>query len=85
MKLELVEQLQLVHPFVKGFEQLHYVIGEPELNAVTYGDISETVAKRTASDVEGVEGGKAVYSTTFYIGLQVEPKPGPGYWLSGKC
>jgi poly(A) polymerase len=76
MKLELVESLQLVHPFIPGFDQLHYVIGEVELNAVTAGDISEIVTKRTAQDVENVEGGKAIYSTTFYIGLRVEPKPG---------
>ena len=76
MKLELVDSLQLVHPFVKGFEQQHYVIGEAELNAVSAGEISEAVAKRTAQDIEGVEGGKLIYSTTFYIGLRVEPKPG---------
>jgi poly(A) polymerase len=76
MKLELVELLQAVHPFVKGFDQLHYVIGEAELNAVTAGDVSEAVSKRSAQDIENVEGGKAIYSTTFYIGIQVEPKPG---------
>lgn len=75
MKLELVESLQLVHPFIKGFDQRHYVIGEAELNAVSAGEISEAVAKRTAQDIEGVEGGKLIYSTTFYIGLRVEPKP----------
>lgn len=76
MKLELVEALQLVHPFIKGFDQLHHVIGEAELTAVTAGEISETVTKRTAQDIEDVEGGKAIHSTTFFIGLQVEPKPG---------
>ena len=81
MKLELVEQLQLVHPFIKGFEQLHYVIGEAELNAVTYGDVSEAVAKRSAQDIENVEGGRAIYSTRFYIGLCVEPKPSAGIVL----
>jgi len=75
MKLELVDALQLVHPFVKGFDQVNYVIGEVELNAVTAGDVSETVAKRCAQDIENIEGSKAVHSTTFFIGLQVEPKP----------
>jgi len=75
MKLELVESLQLVHPFIKGFDQQHYVIGEAELNAVSAGEISEAVSKRTAQDIENVEGGKLIYSTTFYIGLRVEPKP----------
>jgi poly(A) polymerase len=79
MKLEFVDSLQLAHPFIKGFDQVHYAIGEPELNAVAAGDISEAVSKRKAEDIEGIEGARPVYSTTFYIGLQVEPKPGHNF------
>jgi hypothetical protein len=76
MKLEFVEALQVAHPFVKGFDQTYYVIGEAELNAIAGGETSDVVSKRTAADIEGVEDGRAVFTTTFYIGLQVEPKPG---------
>ena len=70
MKLEFVDTLQLAHPFTKGFEQVHYVIGEAELNAVSSGDISDTFSKRTAKDIEGVEGGRAVHTSTFATTLQ---------------
>ena len=76
MKLEFVDSLQLAHPFVKGFDHTFYIIGEAELNAVSAGDVSETVMKRSAKDIEDAESGRTIYSTTFYIGLQVEPKPG---------
>lgn len=74
MKLEFVESLALAHPFIKGFEQISYCINEEEVRSVAQGDISEAVAKRTKEDIEGKEDGSAVYSTTFYIGLAVEPK-----------
>lgn len=74
MKLEYVETLTLAHPFVKGFEQVHYCLSDEEVRSVATGDISETIAKRKKEDLEGKEGASTVFSTTFYIGLAIEPK-----------
>ena len=74
MKLEFVESLALAHPFIKGFEQISYCMNDEEVRSVAQGEISEAVAKRKKEDIDGHEGASAVYSTTFYIGLAVEPK-----------
>ena len=79
MKLEYVESLMLAHPFVKGFEQVSYCITDEEVRAVAQGEISESVAKRKKEDIEGKEGASSVYSTTFYIGLAIEPKQRASY------
>ncbi|KAF9006726.1 Poly(A) polymerase central domain-containing protein [Cyathus striatus] len=75
MKLEFVDSLTLAHPFVRGFEQISYCLTEEEVRAVAAGEISETIASRKKEDLEGKEGVNPVYSTTFYIGLAIEPKP----------
>jgi len=74
MKLEYVDSLTLAHPFVKGFEQVSYCMNEEEIRAVAQGDISETIQKRKKEDIEDKDGASAVHSTTFYIGLAIEPK-----------
>ncbi|KAJ3551100.1 hypothetical protein NM688_g4935 [Phlebia brevispora] len=74
MKLEYVDSLTLAHPFIKGFDQVSYCLTEEEMRAAAQGDISEVVAKRKKEDIEGKEGASTVYSTTFYIGLAIEPK-----------
>ena len=74
MKLEYVESLVLAHPFTKGFDQVSYCINDEEVRAVAQGEISEAIAKRKPEEIEGKEGGGPVYSTTFYIGLMIEPK-----------
>ncbi|ESK86976.1 poly polymerase pla1 [Moniliophthora roreri MCA 2997] len=73
-QLEFVDTLILAHPFVKGFEQVSYCISDEEVRAVAQGDISETIAKRKKEDIEGKEGAGPVYTTTFYVGLAIEPK-----------
>ncbi|KDQ64202.1 hypothetical protein JAAARDRAFT_27829 [Jaapia argillacea MUCL 33604] len=75
MKLEYVDTLTLAHPFIKGFEQVSYCQTDEEVRAVAQGDISETVRKRKKEEIEGHEGASVVHSTTFYIGLAIEPKP----------
>ncbi|KAF8231409.1 Poly(A) polymerase [Tricholoma matsutake] len=77
MKLEYVDSLTLAHPFVKGFDQVSYCLSEEELRAVAQGEVHEAIAKRKKEDIEGKEGATPVYSTTFFIGLAIEPKP-PG-------
>ena len=74
MKLEFVESLTLAHPFIKGFDQVSYCLNEEEIRSVASGQISEAIARRTADDIIKVEGAKAVYTTTFYIGLLIEAK-----------
>jgi len=76
MKLEYVDSLILAHPFTKGFDQVSYCSSEEEVHAVAQGEISDAVANRKKEDIENKEGARAVYSTTFYIGLAIEPKPG---------
>lgn len=75
MKLEYVDSLTLAHPFIKGFEQVSYCLSEEEVRAVAQGEISDAIIKRKKEDIEGKEGASPVYSTTFYIGLAIEPKP----------
>ncbi len=74
MKLELTESLTLAHPFIKGFEQVAYCISDDEIRLVAQGDTTLTIAKRKAEDIEGIEGARPVFSTTFYVGLGIEAK-----------
>lgn len=76
MKLEYVDSLTLAHPFIKGFEQTLYCLTDEEVRLVAQGEISDAVLKRKKEDIEGKEGGGVVHSTTFYIGLMIEPKQG---------
>ncbi|TRM67821.1 Poly(A) polymerase central domain-containing protein [Schizophyllum amplum] len=74
-KLELVDSLTLAHPFTKGFEQVFYCLSDDEIRSVAQGEVSETIASRRPQDIEGQSNGSRVYSTTFYIGLAIEPRP----------
>lgn len=74
MKLEYVDSLTLAHPFIKGFDQAHHCLTSDEVHACAHGEIPEAVTKRKKEDIEGKEGASIVYSTTFYIGLAIEPK-----------
>jgi len=75
MKLEFVESLILAHPFIKGFDQVSHCVSEDEVSQVAEGQISEVIAKRTKTDIENITTAKTVYSTAFYIGLLIQPKP----------
>lgn len=74
MKLEYVDSLTLAHPFIKGFDQTSYCLDDAEVRACASGDIPEVVARRKKEDIEGKEGASVVHTTTFYIGLAIEPK-----------
>lgn len=76
MKLEYVDSLTLAHPFVKGFDQISYCLDEEEVHAIAQGEITEAIAGRKKEDIEGKEGAYPVYTSTFYIGLAIEPKQG---------
>ena len=73
MKLEYVDSLVIAHPFIKGFDQEVYCLTDEEVRSVAEGEISAASLKRKKEDCEGKEG-RVVYTTTFYIGLAVEPK-----------
>jgi len=73
MKLEYVESLIIAHPFIKGFDQEVYCLTDEEVRAVAEAETSPAVLKRKKEDCEGNEG-RIIYTTTFYIGLAVEPK-----------
>ncbi|KAG2129001.1 Poly(A) polymerase [Suillus clintonianus] len=75
MKLEYVDSLILAHPFIKGFDQVSHCVTEEEVRQVAQAQISDVIAKRTRADIEGHDGASTVHSTTFYIGLLIEPKP----------
>jgi poly(A) polymerase len=85
MKLEFVDSLILAHPFVKGFDQISYCVTEEEVLAVAQGEISDVISSRKKEDMEGKEGVSPVHSTTFYIGLQIEDKPGKILFLQYDC
>lgn len=74
MKLEYIEALTLAHPFIQGFDQVLYCLTEQELRAAAQGEVSEALAKRKKEDIDGKEGSRVIYTTTFYIGLAIEPK-----------
>ncbi|KAL0078763.1 Poly(A) polymerase central domain-containing protein [Phycomyces blakesleeanus] len=90
LKLELVEMLGLVHPYNKGINKVHYCLSEKERRDATHGLYPEdrTITMKeggvefnhgmmleqiglTEEDKKMVQ---PVYTTTFYIGLSVEPK-----------
>ncbi|QRV72575.1 Poly(A) polymerase central domain [Ceratobasidium sp. AG-Ba] len=56
MKLEFVDQLEVAHPFIKGFEQKHFCLDDAEVRAVAQGDVSPVIAKRKESEMKGVPG-----------------------------
>ena len=81
MKLEYVDTLLLAHPFVKSFDRTNYCLNEEEQRAVSIGEVPVEVEKRTEKDLKDGEGG-TVYTTTFYIGLQIERRPGAFFFPS---
>ncbi|KAF8530899.1 poly-A polymerase [Gautieria morchelliformis] len=74
MKLELVDSIDVAHPFVKGFDRTYHCASPDEVNAVARGEVPEAVNKRKKEDIEGQEGGGTVYATSFFIGLEIQPK-----------
>ncbi|KAJ7614911.1 Poly(A) polymerase central domain-containing protein [Roridomyces roridus] len=81
MKLEFVDNLQLAHPFVKGFERVIRCASEEEAAAVLRGGTGVPVAGADAEggmgDERNAEAKWKVYSTSFFIGLGVRPKESP--------
>lgn len=90
MKLELVPSLLIAHPFVDGFNHECVCYTDEEVRQVATGEMPPDVAARSklqdlppegeAAKVKDQEaqdkasGRRTVYTTTFYIGLKVEPR-----------
>lgn len=76
LRLENVEALKMAHPFIKGFSRVSHCITEDEVNDVVFNRTNEAVANRTQEEMEAAPWQRTVYSTTFYVGLGINPKPG---------
>mgnify|MGYP001941361459 FL=1 len=90
MKLELVPSLLIAHPFVDGFNHECVCYTDEEVRQVATGEMPPDVAARSklqdlppegeAAKVKDQEAQdkasdrRTVYTTTFYIGLKVEPR-----------
>jgi poly(A) polymerase Pap1 len=68
--------LDIAHPFVKGFEQVTYCLNEDEVRGAAQGEVNEEMRARTKESIEGKEGegARAIWTMTFYIGLEIKPK-----------
>lgn len=73
-KLELTPQLERVHPFVKGFDKTYHTTNEKERGEVVLGILPPVVANRTEEEAKalGGEEHQAIYTTTYYIGLEIK-------------
>ncbi|GAA5838297.1 hypothetical protein JCM5353_006843 [Sporobolomyces roseus] len=74
MKLEYVDTLVLAHPYVKSFDRVNYCVDDNEQHAVCIGEVPQQMEGRTEKDLIEGQGG-TYWTTTFYIGLQIERKP----------
>lgn len=72
-KLETIETLSRIHPFVKGFDKTYYTINMQEHGEIVLGNVNPIVANRTEEEAkqEGGEESQAIYTTTYYIGLEI--------------
>ncbi|CAG8766326.1 16274_t:CDS:2, partial [Dentiscutata heterogama] len=79
-KLEKIENLALAHPFAKGFNNIHHCINDQMMKDVMHGIFdSASINDRTnfelSQNVQNVSDTafvRVIYTTTFYIGLEIE-------------
>ena len=62
----------LAHPFIKGFDQVSHCLTTPERELVARGDIPLAVSQRTEADLPSDGTGMTLWTTTFFIGLQID-------------
>ncbi|KAI8910236.1 Poly(A) polymerase central domain-containing protein [Gorgonomyces haynaldii] len=72
-RLEVVEQIERAHPFIKGFDRNAVCRTEEEKLQFGYGDIQTTDPSQPPSG-SLLEEPVTMYSTTFYIGIGTVPK-----------
>ena len=83
MKLEVIEEIALAHPFNKGFDKVYYCKDEDEAFKIAHceKDPSEVTEEpvnlltgETAGEVkEEKKSENRVWTTTYYIGLDLLP------------
>jgi len=74
-KLEVIDTLARVHPFIKGFDRTYYALTDEDQGSIVVGNPSATLQHRTVADVEDNPNVTPIYTTTYYIGLEIA-KPG---------
>lgn len=74
-KLEIIDTLARVHPFIKGFDRTYYALTDEDQATIVVGNPSEAIQHRTAPDVKDNPNATPIYTTTYYIGLEIS-KPG---------
>lgn len=77
MKLELVENLVLAHPFIDGFSRSTICFNDEEGLNAAHGIFPKRDKELTEEEKQKlIENNEArvVYTTIFYIGLQIEPR-----------
>lgn len=73
-QLEYVDTLSLAHPFVDGFDRINYCLTSDESQIVMTGELPADIAARTKEEYNDRPNLLKVYTTSFFIGLMVEPK-----------
>ncbi|OAD07430.1 hypothetical protein MUCCIDRAFT_137037 [Mucor lusitanicus CBS 277.49] len=75
LKLEVVEMIDLAHPYVKGIDKVHYCLTPEEAVTVTKGgDLpGRSIRVEEGKNEKDI---KRIFSTTFYIGFVIAPKIG---------
>jgi poly(A) polymerase len=73
-KLEITQQLERVHPFVKGFDKTYHTINSQEHGEVVLGNVPAMIANRTEEEAKALapDEWQAIYTTTYYIGLEIK-------------
>lgn len=72
-KLEMLDNIQLAHPFNKGFEYEVECNNEDEVMRVIRGEnIDQSEANGTAVDSNGKSSKVKAYTTSFYVGLVLD-------------
>jgi poly(A) polymerase len=74
-KLELIDTLARVHPFIKGFDRTYYALTDEDQGSIVVGNPSAALQTRSATDVKENPNAIPIYTTTYYIGLEIA-KPG---------
>lgn len=73
-KLERVDNLLLAHPYIKGFDKVIHYRTAVEKDDAAHG-IIHPPADVQADGMEDIqEPPKAIYTSTFYIGLDIPPR-----------
>ncbi|CAG8587785.1 13781_t:CDS:10 [Gigaspora margarita] len=74
-KLESVENLELAHPFVKGFDKIHHCTNDQMATDVMHGifDSTSVTDKNTELSQNNTDAVtvRVIYTTTFYVGLDI--------------